>query len=108
MNSVQSSIFLQSRFSLFLCRRTSVLGCKSRGLSCACTGRLLQWFYPIFCRLRRLYHRIFVRQQSGCTRKIFAKQEGMERSESSNYLLTIPYPVCILRIVNNVHVEVIG
>lgn len=40
--------------------------------------------------------------------KIFAKQEGMERSESSKYLLTIPYPVCILRIMNNVHVEVIG
>lgn len=37
-----------------------------------------------------------------------AKQEGLERSESSKYLLTIPYPVCILRIVNNVHVEVIG
>lgn len=32
----------------------------------------------------------------------------MERSESSKYLLTIPYPVCILRIMNNVHVEVIG
>ena len=35
MNSVQSSIFLQSRFSLFLCRRTSVLGCKSRNASLA-------------------------------------------------------------------------
>lgn len=32
----------------------------------------------------------------------------MERYESSKYLLTIPYPVCILRIVNIVHVEVIG
>lgn len=71
-------------------------------------GPLAIWFYPIFCRLRRLYHRIFVRQQSGCTRKIFAKQEGMEKYESSKYLLTIPYPVCILRIMNNVHVEVIG
>lgn len=35
-------------------------------------------------------------------------QEGMERYESSKYLLTIPHPVCILRIMNNVHVEVIG
>ena len=34
-------IIRRGRFSLFLCRRTSVLGCKSRGLSCACTGRLL-------------------------------------------------------------------
>ena len=32
----------------------------------------------------------------------------MERYESSNYLLTIPHPVCILHIMNNVHVEVIG
>ena len=32
----------------------------------------------------------------------------MVRYESSKYLLTIPYPVCILCIVNNVHVEVIG
>ncbi len=32
----------------------------------------------------------------------------MERYESSKYLLTIPYQVCILCIVNNVHVEVIG
>lgn len=32
----------------------------------------------------------------------------MERSESSKYLLTIPHPVCILRIVNKVYVEVIG
>lgn len=32
----------------------------------------------------------------------------MEKSESSKYLLTIHHPVCILRIVNNVHVEVIG
>ena len=32
----------------------------------------------------------------------------MERYESSNYLLTIHHPVCILRIMNNVHVEVIG
>lgn len=32
----------------------------------------------------------------------------MERYESSNYLLTIPYLVCILCIMNNVHVEVIG
>ena len=32
----------------------------------------------------------------------------MERYESSKYLLTILYPVCILRIMNNVHVEVIG
>ena len=31
----------------------------------------------------------------------------MERYESSKYLLTLPHPVCILRIVNNVHVEVI-
>ena len=31
----------------------------------------------------------------------------MEKYESSKYLLTIPYPVCILCIVNNVHVEVI-
>ena len=105
MNSVQSSIFPQS----FLCRRTSVLGCKSRGslarARAACyNGSILSFA----CRLRRLYHRIFVRQQSGCTRKIFAKQEGMEKYESSKYLLTIPYPVCILRIMNNVHVEVIG
>lgn len=32
----------------------------------------------------------------------------MERYESSKHLLTIPYPVCILCNVNNVHVEVIG
>ena len=32
----------------------------------------------------------------------------MEKYESSKYLLTIPHPVFILRIVNNVHVEVIG
>lgn len=32
----------------------------------------------------------------------------MERSESSKYLLTFHHPVCILRIVNIVHVEVIG
>ena len=31
MNSVQSSIFLQSRFSLLLCRCAPVLRCKSRG-----------------------------------------------------------------------------
>ena len=31
----------------------------------------------------------------------------MERSESSKHLLTIHHPVCILRIMNNVHVEVI-
>ena len=31
MNSVQSSIFSQSCFSFFLCRRTPVLRCKSRG-----------------------------------------------------------------------------
>ena len=109
MNSVQLSIFPQSCFSFFLCRRTPVLRCKSRNGSLArARAACYKWFYPIFCRLRRLYHRISVRQQSGCTRKIFAKQEGMERYESSKYLLTIPYPVCILCIVNNVHVEVIG
>lgn len=32
----------------------------------------------------------------------------MERYESSKYLLTISHPVCILCIMNNVHVEVIG
>ena len=35
MNSVQSSIFPQSCFSFFLCRRTPVLGCKSRSASLA-------------------------------------------------------------------------
>lgn len=35
MNSVQSSVFSQSRFSLFLCRRTPVLRCKSRNASLA-------------------------------------------------------------------------
>ena len=42
--------------------------------------------------------RFLWRSRTGC----------MERYESSKYLLTIPYPVCILCIVNNVHVEVIG
>ena len=32
----------------------------------------------------------------------------MERYESSKYLLTIHHSVCILCIVNNVHVGVIG
>ena len=35
MNSVQSSIFPQSCFSLFLCRRTPILRCKSRNASLA-------------------------------------------------------------------------
>ena len=43
------------------------------------------------------------------TRFLWRSRTGcMERSESSKYLLTIPHPVCILCIVNNVHVEVIG
>ena len=42
--------------------------------------------------------RFLWRSRTGC----------MERYESSKYLLTIPHSVCILRIMNNVHFEVIG
>lgn len=43
------------------------------------------------------------------TRSLWCSRTGcMEKSKTSKYILTIPYPVCILCIMNNVHVEVIG